>query len=71
MAVFLPSRCRVALKEWAVTPRALDQGEQVLLLRKGVIHEEGKEFRVVHPEFLIHPTHLRAPTRGSAQAAVP
>lgn len=52
-----PARCRLALKEWAVTERALAQGEQVLLLRKGGIHEEGKEFRVVHREFLLYPTY--------------
>ena len=53
----LPSRCQIALKEWAVTVQALAQGRQVLLLRKGGIHEEGKDFRVVHPEFLLYPTY--------------
>ena len=48
--------CQVALKEWAVTERALAQGRQILLLRKGGIHEEGKDFRVIHPEFLLYPT---------------
>ncbi len=52
-----PARCRLALKEWAVTERALAEGEQVLLLRKGGIHEEGKEFRVIHREFLLYPTY--------------
>jgi hypothetical protein len=46
----------VALKEWAVAQRALDQGQQVVLLRKGGIREPGKEFRVLHPEFLLYPT---------------
>ena len=49
--------CQVALKEWAVTERALAQGRQILLLRKGGIHEEGKDFRVIHPEFLLYPTY--------------
>jgi hypothetical protein len=53
----LPDRCQVALKEWAVTVRALAQGQQVLLLRKGGIHEEGKDFRVIHPEFVLYPTY--------------
>ena len=44
-----------ALKEWAVTIRALDQGEQVLLLRKGGIRE--KEFKIQHDEFLFYPTY--------------
>ncbi len=53
----LPSSCQIALKEWAVTVQALAQGRQVLLLRKGGIHEEGKDFRVVHPAFLLYPTY--------------
>ncbi len=53
----LPGSCQIALKEWAVTVQALAQGQQVLLLRKGGIHEEGKDFRVVHPEFLLYPTY--------------
>ena len=53
----LPDRCQIALKEWAITVDALAQGEQILLLRKGGIHEEGKDFRVIHPEFLLYPTY--------------
>ena len=53
----LPDFCQMALKEWAVTVRALAQGEQILLIRKGGIHETGKDFRVVHPEFLLYPTY--------------
>jgi hypothetical protein len=52
-----PSTCRIALKEWAVTQGALDDGDQVLLLRKGGIREEGKEFRVIENEFFIYPTY--------------
>ena len=52
----LPEQCYIALKEWAVTVHALAQGQQVLLLRKGGIHESGKDFRVIHPEFLLYPT---------------
>jgi hypothetical protein len=48
--------CSVAFKEWAVTIRAFDRGDQILLLRKGGIHEDGKEFRVLYPEFLMYPT---------------
>ena len=53
----LPDSCQLALKEWAVTVRALAQGTQVLLLRKGGIHETDKDFRVIHPEFLLYPTY--------------
>ena len=52
----LPDKCQVALKEWAVTVKALAEGQQILLLRKGGIHEESKDFRVIHPEFLLYPT---------------
>ncbi len=54
----LPERCQMALKEWAVTVEAMAQGDQVLLLRKGGIHEDGKDFRVIHREFLFYPTYL-------------
>ncbi len=53
----VPDHCQMALKEWAVTVNALAQGQQILLLRKGGIHEEGKDFRVIHPEFLLYPTY--------------
>jgi len=48
----------MALKEWAVTVDAMAKGDQVLLLRKGGIHEDGKDFRVIHREFLFYPTYL-------------
>jgi hypothetical protein len=51
-----PSQCQVALKEWAVTIQALSLGQQILLVRKGGIHEAGKDFRVIHPEFLLYST---------------
>ena len=54
----LPDKCQMALKEWAVTVQAMAQGDQVLLLRKGGIHEDGKDFRVIHREFLFYPTYL-------------
>lgn len=72
----LPERCQIALKEWAVTVDALAKGEQILLLRKGGIHEAGKDFRVIHREFLLYPTyeHQRAdllkPARQPALAAL-
>lgn len=54
----LPDNCQMALKEWAITIEALAQGDQVLLLRKGGIHEDGKDFRIIHREFLFYPTYL-------------
>ena len=53
----LPTTSSLALKEWAVAVKALSKGEQVLILRKGGIHRADKEFRVVHPEFLLYPTY--------------
>ena len=52
----LPSHSVVALKEWAVTVEALEHGFQILLLRKGGIREELKDFRPIHPQFLLYPT---------------
>ena len=54
----LPNKCQMALKEWAVTVDAMAKGDQVLLLRKGGIHEDSKDFRVIHREFLFYPTYL-------------
>ncbi len=46
----------IALKEWAVTVRALAEGEQLLTLRKGGIREADKHFRVEHDRFFLYPT---------------
>ena len=53
---------RIAFKEWAVTCRALAEGQQIVLVRKGGIREEGREFRLDEPRFLLYPTyeHQRA-----------
>lgn len=45
----------LSLKEWAAVCRALDAGDQVLLLRKGGIGER-RGFEVVGTEFLLFPT---------------
>jgi hypothetical protein len=45
----------VALKEWAVVCDLLLEGEQVLLLRKGGIHEPRRGFRIEHDAFLLYP----------------
>ena len=46
----------VAFKEWAVTVRALAEGEQLLTLRKGGIREENKHFELEHDRFFLYPT---------------
>lgn len=53
----LPSTSDIALKEWATAVKVLGHGEQILVLRKGGIHREDRDFRFVHPEFLLFPTY--------------
>ena len=48
----------IALKEWAVAINALAKGEQILLMRKGGIAEETKNFQIVEPAFYLFPTYL-------------
>ena len=47
---------RVAFKEWAAIVEALGRGEQVLIFRKGGIHEKGRRFDVANEEFFLFPT---------------
>ena len=54
----MPNVCQTAFKEWAVTIDALARGEQILLLRKGGIHEPDRHFRVEHDRFLFYPGYL-------------
>lgn len=51
------ARSRLALKEWAVTVAALREGRQVLLLRKGGIHEPGGELKVRGRELFLFPAY--------------
>jgi len=46
----------IALKEWAVTVRALAEGEQLVTLRKGGVREERKHFELEHSRFFLYPT---------------
>ena len=46
----------IAFKEWAVTVRALAEGEQLLTLRKGGIREADKHFALEHDRFFLYPT---------------
>jgi hypothetical protein len=45
-----------ALKEWDIAVRALEQGETILLLRKGGIKEEKGRFSVKYDRVLLFPT---------------
>lgn len=60
MPSLLPPVSSIALKEWAVVCNALRDGTQVLLLRKGGIHTDDREFEDTfadNPEFLLFPTY--------------
>jgi hypothetical protein len=48
----------VALKEWHSACRALESGRQILLLRKGGIHESSDGFELEHGQFLLFPTYV-------------
>lgn len=48
---------RHALKEWAVICKALAEGRQALVLRKGGIAEEAGEFRLEQTRFWLFPTY--------------
>ncbi|PDO09524.1 MAG: hypothetical protein BLM47_12215 [Candidatus Reconcilbacillus cellulovorans] len=47
----------VALKEWAAVVRALREGRQIVVLRKGGIAEETREFRLESHSFALYPTY--------------
>lgn len=47
----------VALKEWAVAVQALEEGKQVIILRKGGIAEETADFELESESFYFFPTY--------------
>jgi hypothetical protein len=52
------SPTNAALKEWAIVCRALEDGRQTLLVRKGGIQEIRSGFEVSHRAFWLFPTTL-------------
>src|SRR5205809_4400346 len=62
---------RHALKEWAVICRALAEGRQAILLRKGGIAEAGGEFQVEHTRFWLYPTYVHQQREGVQPEALP
>src|SRR3954466_2822460 len=54
----LASSLNVALKEWASVCSALEEGRQIILLRKGGILEAIGGFELEHPQFFLFPTYL-------------
>ena len=60
MVFLLPPVSSIALKEWAVACNALRDGTQIVILRKGGIHKDDRNFSDTfadHPEFLLFPTY--------------
>lgn len=47
----------VALKEWAVTVKALQEGHLILVMRKGGIIEETRDFQLVSKGFYLMPAY--------------
>jgi hypothetical protein len=60
---------RIAFKEWAVVCRALAEGKQALILRKGGIAETGGAFRVEHTRFWLFPTYVHQQEGGITEEA--
>src|SRR5882762_6297328 len=54
----LSSQLNVALKEWASVCSALEEGRQIILLRKGGILEAIGGFELEHPQFFLFPTYV-------------
>ena len=60
----LADNLHIALKEWAVVQRALLEGYQLLMLRKGGIIEETGDFDLRAEQFLIQPTYAHETERA-------
>jgi hypothetical protein len=60
-----------AFKEWAVICRALAEGRQAVVLRKGGIAETADAFRVEHTRFWLFPTYTHQQRAGIKPEAIP
>lgn len=60
---------RTAFKEWAIVVDALARGEQIVILRKGGIHEGKAGFRLDHASFLLFPTRFHQQREGVVESA--
>src|SRR5262245_37580740 len=54
----------LALKEWAVVVHALGTGKQIVLLRKGGLHERHGRFTTEPKEFFLFPTYVHQMAQG-------
>ena len=62
---------KYAFKEWAAICRALAQGQQALILRKGGIAESAGEFALEHTRFWLFPTYTHQQQDGVRPEALP
>ncbi len=62
---------RIAFKEWAVICKALAEGKQALILRKGGIAERGGTFRMEEKRFWLFPTYAHQQESGIVEDARP
>ena len=60
-----------ALKEWAIVCKALAEGRQILLIRKGGIEEIKDGFQVVHRDFWLFPTYVHQKSADLIPAVQP
>jgi hypothetical protein len=65
------SLLKMAFKEWAVICRALAEGRQALILRKGGIHEAEQGFQPEHDRFWLYPTYLHQQQTGVTAELAP
>ncbi|HEV8718429.1 MAG TPA: DUF1802 family protein [Candidatus Binatia bacterium] len=59
----------LALKEWAVVVHALGSGKQLVLLRKGGLHERRGHFATEPREFFLFPTYVHQMAQGVVSGA--
>lgn len=62
---------RYAFKEWAVICKALEQGRQAMILRKGGVAETDGGFRLEHTRFWLYPTYTHQQRGGIKADALP
>ena len=60
-----------AFKEWAVICKALAEGRQAIVLRKGGIAEKTGEFQVEHTRFWLYPTYVHQQRDGVTADVLP
>lgn len=59
----------LALKEWAIVVHALGSGKQIILLRKGGLHERRGHFATEPTEFFLFPTYVHQMEQGVVREA--